>query len=391
MKNFIILLIIVFILSCATAPQILDDRFVSSRPNLQVQFHKPIVEKSVKSQRYQHGDLKSYHFRVDSREGILIQIYTYIASRSGVYFYGPEQMLTSMGCMVLDPVVIDGDQWIKFVDVFGDNFLFTGYFRFMHETSISVGRIYDCKHICSEEIGSFRKAASQSYGQGKVYDEAFAHTDQLFSIGMATPDRKVADQPKEKPKVASIPKAVSGARVSLRKEPKKISDEIKITKMLVAYGFFDFSKNPLGSFENVFVDNNDGTVRDKATGLMWQQSGSSTRMRNQRANIYIERSNEEQFAGYSDWRMPTVEELASLLTRSTQGGLHIDPVFDDKQIRCWTIDESESQSWAWYTGAWLVDFQNGEVINAYWLKGNANYESAPLNPENYVKAVRSVK
>ena len=390
MKNFIILFLTVFILSCSTAPQILNNRFISSRPNLQVQFHKPIIEKSEKSQRYQHGDLKSYHFRANRREGVLIQIYTYIASRSGVYFYGPEQMLTSMGCMVLDPVVIDGDQWIKFVDVFGNKFLFTGYFRFMNETGISVGRIYDAGSYAAE-IGSFRKGASLSYGQGKVYDEAFAHTDQLFSIGMATPDRKVADQPKEKPKVASIPKAVSGARVSLRKEPKKISDEIKIKKMLVAYGFFDFSKNPLGSFENVFVDNNDGTVTDKATGLMWQQSGSSTRLNNQRANIYIIRSNEEQFAGHSDWRMPTVEELASLLTRSTQGGIHLDPVFDDKQIRCWTIDESESQSWSWYTGAWLVDFQNGEVIKAYWWKGKPSYGSASLNPENYVKAVRSVK
>jgi hypothetical protein len=75
MKNFIILLLTAFILSCTTAPQISDDRFLSSRPNLQVQYHKPIVEKSEKSQRYQHGDFKSYHFHVNSREGVLIQIY----------------------------------------------------------------------------------------------------------------------------------------------------------------------------------------------------------------------------------------------------------------------------------------------------------------------------
>jgi len=265
MKNFIILFLAVCILSCATAPQILNDRFISSRPNLQVQFHKPIVEKSEKSQRYQHGDLKSYHFRVNSREGILIQIYTYIASRSGYYFYGPEQMLTSMGCMVLDPVVIDGDQWIKFVDVFGDNFLFTGYFRFMNETSISVGRIYDCKHICAEEIESFRKGASLSYGQGKLWDEAFAHTDQLFSIGRDIEQSvQATDQPKEKPKVAAIPKDVPIRELSLRSQPIYISNQMKITKMLVTYDFFDYSRNPLGSFENVFVDNKDGTVTDKA-------------------------------------------------------------------------------------------------------------------------------
>ena len=74
-------------------------------------------------------------------------------------------------------------------------------------------------------------------------------------------------------------------------EPMEITNEMKIGKMLVEYGFFDISRNPDGSFVNDLVDNNDGTVTDKATGLMWQKSGSSTRLDNQRANIYIERSN----------------------------------------------------------------------------------------------------
>ena len=91
MKNFIILLLTVLIFSCATAPpQILDDGFISSQPNFQVQFHKPIVEKSVKSQRAQQVDINTYYFFVNNTEGILIEIQTYIASRSGFYFYGVD-------------------------------------------------------------------------------------------------------------------------------------------------------------------------------------------------------------------------------------------------------------------------------------------------------------
>ena len=90
MKNFIILLLTVFILSCTTAPQISDDGFVSSRPDFQVQFNKPIIKKSVNSRRIQDGNIKSYMFSVNNTEGILIQILNYIPSRSGVTFSGPE-------------------------------------------------------------------------------------------------------------------------------------------------------------------------------------------------------------------------------------------------------------------------------------------------------------
>ncbi|MCK5420241.1 MAG: DUF1566 domain-containing protein, partial [Desulfobacterales bacterium] len=338
MKNFIILLLSVFILSCATAPpQILDDGFISSRPNFQVQFHKPIVKKSVESQRIEGGDIKTYHFSVNNTESILIQIFSVLHSTRIDYFYGPERVLTNMGRMVLDPVVIDGRQWIKFVDVSNNNFLFTGYFRIMDKSFISVGRICNAGAY-EEEIGSFRKGTSLKYGQGKLWDEAFAHTDQLFSIGMVAPAESQSERPlsakeikttpektkteaektpleKEKPKVASISKDVSDARVSLRKKPTKISNEMKIKNMLEEYGFFDMSKNFFGAFDNDFVDNNDGTITDKATGLMWQKSGSSKFLYNWDAKEYIKQLNRQRFAGHSDWRMPTVEELASLLER----------------------------------------------------------------------------
>jgi hypothetical protein len=91
MKYFIILLLTVFILSCATAaPQISDDGFISSQPNFQVQFNKPIIKKSVESRRIRDGNIKAYVFWVNNTEGILIQILTFFLSRSGVTYSGPE-------------------------------------------------------------------------------------------------------------------------------------------------------------------------------------------------------------------------------------------------------------------------------------------------------------
>ena len=133
--------------------------------------------------------------------------------------------------------------------------------------------------------------------------------------------------------------------------------------MLVKYDFFDISRNPFGSFVNDLVDNNDGTVTDKATGLMWEKNGSSL-LYTRRAKEYIELLNRQRFAGHSDWRMPTVEELASLLAKRRTNGVHIAPVFDYKQTRCWTIDPCDATA-SHLLGAWIIDFQNGEVSQAF--------------------------
>jgi hypothetical protein len=164
---------------------------------------------------------------------------------------------------------------------------------------------------------------------------------------------------------------------------------MQITDMLIAYDFFDRSRNARGAFVNGFIDNNDGTVTDRATGLMWEKSGSSSRLSNRGAKEYINKLNKQRVAGYRDWRMPTVEELASLLVRKKSNGVHINPVFDHKQTLCWTIDRCESQSWSWYKGAWLIDFKNGAVNEAYWTgQSGGRYRK---NPQNYIKAVRTIR
>lgn len=152
---------------------------------------------------------------------------------------------------------------------------------------------------------------------------------------------KETDSTKEAPKLAAISEDAPITRVELRSKPMEISNEMKITDMLVEYNFFERSRNTQGSFVNDFVDNNDGTVTDRATGLMWQKSGSLQLLDNSGAGEYINQLNKKYFGGYYDWRMPTVEELASLLARTKNERVHIDPVFDSRQVSCWSADKSE--------------------------------------------------
>ncbi|MDM8551252.1 DUF1566 domain-containing protein [Desulfobacterales bacterium HSG2] len=158
-------------------------------------------------------------------------------------------------------------------------------------------------------------------------------------------------------------------RIILRSRPRTLS-ETDFKEMLAKYNFFDHDRNKSGDFKNDFVKSRDGkTVTDRSTGLMWQQSGSDNYMTYEKVQAYVRYLNRNKFAGYSDWRLPTVEELMSLMEREKVNGLYIDPVFDRKQSWCWSADKRESG------GAWVVHFTSGHV---YW---DAHY--------NYVRVVRS--
>ena len=60
-----------------------------------------------------------------------------------------------------------------------------------------------------------------------------------------------------------------------------------------------------------------GTVLDSRTGLMWQKNDSyhdkKTGMNWYEALEYVDGKNSEKFAGYNDWRLPTLDELTAIM------------------------------------------------------------------------------
>jgi hypothetical protein len=83
--------------------------------------------------------------------------------------------------------------------------------------------------------------------------------------------------------------------------------------------------------KNDFHDNKDGTITDRATGLIWSRSDSGQGMDWQAALAWVQQKNAERFLGHKDWRLPSVKELQSIVdyTRSpdTSRSPAIDPVF----------------------------------------------------------------
>jgi len=106
----------------------------------------------------------------------------------------------------------------------------------------------------------------------------------------------------------------------------------------------------------------DKIVIDHATGLMWHQSGSFKNMSWKRAKNWVTKLNKKGYAGFSDWRLPTLEEAVSLLEPiEKNGNQFIAPVFDKTQSSIWTCDSNVSNASLTLDRAWSVNFNHSLV------------------------------
>ena len=120
-------------------------------------------------------------------------------------------------------------------------------------------------------------------------------------------------------------------------------------------------------------DTTTGIVSDSATGLMWQDNMVGTTANWQGA---IDRCEELILGPHSDWRLPNVNELKSIVDRSK-----VNPAIKDG-----FINTSSSYYWSSTTNepykdyAWNVYFGNGRVDSYY--KDDKGYST-------YVRCVRA--
>ena len=173
-------------------------------------------------------------------------------------------------------------------------------------------------------------------------------------------------------------KEAQHAAVNIGRRPPQELNENDVIKILKQYDFIDINKNPDGQgVKHDYLQEQiqgDKVVSDKTTGLMWQQSGSDSTVLFKDAQSWINKINAKGYAGYKDWRLPTLEEAMSLMERSKKNDLYINPVFDRKQYWIWTCDTEGSRE----ARVWVVNFSYGSCGNRPFDENNS-----------FVRAVRS--
>ncbi|MBM9613028.1 DUF1566 domain-containing protein [Desulfobulbus rhabdoformis] len=216
------------------------------------------------------------------------------------------------------------------------------------------------------------RACVQEQGKAALFERTFAINEELKqwlrdNVVNTDDDSKVVileQREASGPVETGLPKRSSlaplQARITLPDQAEELSEE-DVVQLVQSFNFCDQERNPEGSFVSELVDNEDGlTVSDQVTGLMWQREGLDI-MSHRSMRREVARVNDEQFAGYSDWRLPTMAEALSLLEQEKLA-------HDQYLPRCFSgeqpfvfVDAVRKPG-----GQWFVDFKQGR---AFWSSG----------------------
>ena len=161
---------------------------------------------------------------------------------------------------------------------------------------------------------------------------------------------------------------------TLRSAPQAFK-ESEIERVIQEAVLFERRYNPGAEAEKYLVDNGDQlTVSDMTTNLMWERGGSDINsIRTIQARV--KELNANKFAGYDDWRLPTIEEGLSLLEKTKNNkDLYLHPCFSKAQPFIFTVDQRDPG------GHWFVDFAQARV---FWASG--------FNPGGFGRVCRTLK
>ena len=133
------------------------------------------------------------------------------------------------------------------------------------------------------------------------------------------------------------------------KSPRGPGGRMETKTLYVRYvrGNPDYGKND-------FRDNGDGTVTDRATGLMWQQADSGNCMNWQEALAWVQKKNAENYLGHNDWRLPDAKELQSIVDYSSI------PAINQSFLKM-----SDTNAWYWSSTTHLdgpIDRRGGAAV-----------------------------
>jgi len=110
----------------------------------------------------------------------------------------------------------------------------------------------------------------------------------------------------------------------------------------------------------VLTNMGNAAVLDRETGLVWEQSPSTTRLVWEQAQFHC---NKLTTGGRLGWRLPTVQELSSLVDpKQVNPSLPSGHPFSNVQsFIYWSSTTANQVPLETTSGAWIVDFNDGDI------------------------------
>jgi len=139
------------------------------------------------------------------------------------------------------------------------------------------------------------------------------------------------------------------------------------------------------------IENNDGTITDPDSDLLWVKKDSYSDLGKclswQESLDYVEKLDT---GGFTDWRMPTIKELATLYDPTKENNM----AWDHNPEFPLALDEKfadGSAYWFWSSDNIKVEKERGCAKTLYFVKGLIHFRNLNQCNNGGVRAVRGVK
>jgi hypothetical protein len=209
-------------------------------------------------------------------------------------------------------------------------------------------KVEDIFKRTTKDVLTDTKHTQEPWTSLKTYDDFYLNGEEQQEV-------KIVEKVVYKDKIIEKP-------IEVEKVVEKIVYKEKETVTPTSVGNQKIVKPTEVGVTKEFLDN-DLVWQDPDTKLIWQKTFSEDRMKWQEAFEYAKKLNSQNYGGYSDWRVPTLDELKTILTKeqnkNSNGNKYFikNPLIENMPILRWFLSSTEHKNDS--SKAWTFLFDCG--------------------------------